>query len=82
MIGHSHQASESWKKLPTKKFRRNLFHLQKRVYKAISRWREAKSAVTTKANLEIPCGKNAGDTSSNAAKSWAPIWQQKISGTL
>ncbi len=27
--------SESWKKLPWKQFRRNLFHLQKRVFKAI-----------------------------------------------
>lgn len=35
MIRHSSNASESWKKLPWKKFRRNLFRLQKRVYKAI-----------------------------------------------
>lgn len=35
MIRHSHEASESWKTLPWKKFRRNLFRLQRRVYKAI-----------------------------------------------
>src|SRR6478672_10846194 len=34
MIRHSSDVSESWKTLPWKKFRRNLF-LQKRVYKAI-----------------------------------------------
>ncbi|MDD1474865.1 reverse transcriptase, partial [Dolichospermum sp. ST_sed4] len=33
MIGHRDNSSESWKKLPWKKFRRNLFRLQKRVYK-------------------------------------------------
>lgn len=35
MIRHSHEASESWKTSPWKKFRRNLFRLQRRVYKAI-----------------------------------------------
>jgi RNA-directed DNA polymerase len=35
MIGHSLTASESWKNLPWKKFRRNLFRLQNRVYKAV-----------------------------------------------
>lgn len=35
MIRHSNNASESWKTLPWKKFRRNLFRLQKRVYKAV-----------------------------------------------
>jgi RNA-directed DNA polymerase len=35
MIRHSLTASESWKNLPWKKFRRNLFRLQKRVYKAV-----------------------------------------------
>jgi RNA-directed DNA polymerase len=35
MIRHSSNASESWKKLPWKQFRRNLFRLQQRVYKAI-----------------------------------------------
>lgn len=34
MIRHSHEASESWKSLPWKKFRCNLFRLQKRVFKA------------------------------------------------
>ncbi|PSB23951.1 group II intron reverse transcriptase/maturase [Chlorogloea sp. CCALA 695] len=35
MIRHSENASESWKKLPWKQFRRNLFRLQKRVFKAV-----------------------------------------------
>ena len=35
MIRHSYKTSESWKVLPWKKFRRNLFRLQKRVYKAV-----------------------------------------------
>ena len=34
MIRHS-KTSESWKKLPWKKFRKNLFRLQRRVYKAV-----------------------------------------------
>lgn len=35
MIGHNSNISESWKKLPWKKFRRDLFRLQKRLFKAI-----------------------------------------------
>ncbi|MCC5655999.1 reverse transcriptase N-terminal domain-containing protein [Nostoc sp. XA010] len=35
MIRHSYKTSESWVALPWKKFRRNLFRLQKRVYKAV-----------------------------------------------
>jgi RNA-directed DNA polymerase len=36
MVRHSSNASELWKKLAWKKFRVNLFRLQKRVYKAVS----------------------------------------------
>ncbi|MEH2349426.1 MAG: reverse transcriptase domain-containing protein [Nostoc sp.] len=35
MIRHSLKTSESWRALPWKKFRRTLFRLQKRVYKAV-----------------------------------------------
>ena len=35
MVGHRDNSSESWKTLPWKKFRRDLFRLQKRVYKAV-----------------------------------------------
>lgn len=35
MIRHSVTASESWKTLPWKQFQRNLFRLQRRVYKAV-----------------------------------------------
>ena len=37
MIRHSRNASESWKALPWKKFRRDLFRLQVRVFKAVTR---------------------------------------------
>jgi RNA-directed DNA polymerase len=36
MVRHSNNASELWTSLPWKKFRRDLFRLQKRVYKAVS----------------------------------------------
>ena len=36
MVRHSDNASELWKKLQLKKFRRDLFRLQKRVFKAVS----------------------------------------------
>ena len=35
MIRHIDNYSESWKTLPWKQFRRNLFRLQKRVFKAV-----------------------------------------------
>ena len=35
MIRHSKNTSESWRKLPWKKFRKNLFRLQRRIFKAI-----------------------------------------------
>ncbi len=35
MIRHGDIASESWKTLPWKQFRRNLFRLQRRIYKAV-----------------------------------------------
>ena len=35
MIRHMGNHSESWKNLPWKQFRRNLFRLQKRIYKAV-----------------------------------------------
>ena len=36
MVRHSENASELWKKLPWKKFRRELFRLQRRVWKAVN----------------------------------------------
>jgi group II intron reverse transcriptase/maturase len=35
MVRHSVKTSESWKSLPWKKFQKNLFRLQKRVFKAV-----------------------------------------------
>ena len=45
MVGHGTSASESWKGLPWKKFRKDLFRLQKRVFKAVQAgdMRKAKS---------------------------------------
>ena len=45
MIRHCPKASESWNKLPWKKFRKDLFRLQRRVYKAVQAgdMRKAKS---------------------------------------
>ena len=36
MVRHSENASELWRNLPWEKFRRDLFRLQKRVFKAVS----------------------------------------------
>jgi retron-type reverse transcriptase len=36
MVRHSDNASEQWMNLPWKKFRKDLFRLQKRVWKAVS----------------------------------------------
>ena len=36
MVRHSDNASELWANLPWKKFRRDLFRLQRRVWKAVS----------------------------------------------
>ncbi|NJM72066.1 MAG: RNA-dependent DNA polymerase [Scytonema sp. RU_4_4] len=35
MVRHSHKTSESWRTLPWKKFRKNLFRLQVRLFKAV-----------------------------------------------
>lgn len=45
MIRHRSNASESWRTLPWKRFRRSLFRLQRRVYKAVRAgdYRKAKS---------------------------------------
>ena len=43
MIRHSEKTSESWKNLPWKKFRKDLFRLQKRVWKAVRAGDKAKA---------------------------------------
>lgn len=43
MIRHSNKASESWMTLPWKQFRRNLFRLQRRVFKAVREGNKRKS---------------------------------------
>ena len=35
MIRHGHETSESWKNVPWKEFRKDLFRLQQRVFKAV-----------------------------------------------
>jgi RNA-directed DNA polymerase len=52
MIRHSHETSESWKKLPWKKFRRNLFNLQKRVFKAVQAGNKRKARFLQKLILK------------------------------
>ena len=52
MIRHSHEASESWKKLPWKKFRRNLFNLQRRVFKAVQAGNKRKARFLQKLILK------------------------------
>ncbi len=52
MVGHSPKASELWIKAPWKKFRRNLFRLQKRVYKAVRAGDKRKAASLQKLILK------------------------------
>ena len=52
MIGHSFKASESWKKLPWKKFRRDLFNLQQRVFKAVQAGNKRKTRFLQKLILK------------------------------
>lgn len=52
MIGHVDNYSESWKKLPWKKFRRNLFNLQKRVFKAVQAGNKRKARFLQKLILK------------------------------
>ncbi|MEH2045767.1 group II intron reverse transcriptase/maturase [Nostoc sp.] len=52
MIRHSYKTSESWRALPWKKFRRNLFRLQKRVYKAIQVGNKRKARLLQKLILK------------------------------
>ena len=43
MVRHSSNTSELWKKIPWKKFRRNLFRLQCRVFKAVTKGEKRKA---------------------------------------
>ncbi len=70
MVRHSSNASESWKALTWKKFRRDLFRLQRRVYKAVSVGGQAESPVTPKANLQIPSGYPLGNSARDATQRW------------
>lgn len=53
MIGHSEKPSESWKNLKWKKFRRELFRLQVRLFKAVQAGDKRKAWAK-------PQGKNIG----------------------
>ena len=57
MIGHSLTTSESWKNLPWKQFRKTLFRLQKRVYKAIRVGDKRKARSLQKLILKSQAGK-------------------------
>ena len=52
MIRHSVKTSDSWRALPWKKFRRNLFRLQKRVYKAVQVGNKRKARLLQKLILK------------------------------
>ena len=70
MIRHSDDASESWKNLPWKQFQKDLFHLQKRVYKAILVGDTSVSNVLTKVDTQVNRSKSDGSTSSNTTERW------------
>ncbi|MBE9003307.1 reverse transcriptase N-terminal domain-containing protein [Nostoc sp. LEGE 12447] len=52
MIRHSDYTSESWKNLPWKKFRQDLFRLQKRVFKAVQAGNKRKARFLQKLILK------------------------------
>jgi group II intron reverse transcriptase/maturase len=53
MVRHSENASELWKNLPWKKFRRDLFRLAKTSVQSSFSWRQAESEVSTETYLEV-----------------------------
>ena len=55
MIRHVDNHSESWKTLPWKQFRRNLFRLQRRVFKAIQVGDKRKAKSLQKLILKVDC---------------------------
>ncbi|MBD2267027.1 reverse transcriptase domain-containing protein (plasmid) [Anabaena sp. FACHB-709] len=57
MIRHSVKASESWKNLPWKKFRRDLFRLQRRVFKAVQAGNKRKARFLQKLILKSKAGR-------------------------
>jgi RNA-directed DNA polymerase len=52
MIRHSHKTSESWSKLSWKKFQKDLFRLQKRVFKAVQAGNKRKARFLQKLILK------------------------------
>ena len=68
MVRHDRNISELWKSLPWKKFRANLFRLQKRVFKAIQVGDKRKAMSLQKLMREISVSQVPGNTSSNSAK--------------
>jgi RNA-directed DNA polymerase len=52
MIRHSDYTSESWSKLPWKKFQKDLFRLQKRVFKAVQAGNKRKARFLQKLILK------------------------------
>lgn len=57
MIRHSGNASESWKNLSWKKFRRDLFRLQRRVFKAVQAGNKRKARFLQKLILKSKSGR-------------------------
>ena len=70
MIRHSDDASESWRVLPWKQFQKDLFRLQKRVYKAIQVGDTSVSNVPSEIDTQVNRSKSDGSPSSNSIECW------------
>jgi RNA-directed DNA polymerase len=81
MIGRIENYSESWKNLPWKKFRRDLFRLQKRVFKAIREGNKRKTLQLQKLILKSTAARFLAIrqvTQLNAGKKTAGIDGKKL----
>ncbi len=79
MIRHSDNASESWKTLPWKQFQKDLFRLQKRVYKAIQAGDERKATslqrLILKSTLRVRQSPTEGNPPSGLDSPQQERWQ-------
>ncbi|BAZ14575.1 reverse transcriptase homolog [Calothrix sp. NIES-4071] len=81
MIRHSHKVSESWKNLNWKKFRKDLFRLQRRLFKAIETGNKRKALLLQKLILKSRAARLLAIrqvTQLNAGKKTAGIDAKKL----
>ena len=81
MIRHSRNASESWKNLPWKRFQKDLFRLQKRVFKAVREGNKRKALSLQKLILKSKAARFLAIrqvTQLNAGKKTAGIDGKKL----